>query len=247
MRKKNIYRFFCFVPHCVFCITCSIVLWIPSAFASDEDGHRDPFEVVNRPVFEFNMFLDRAILKPGAKAYAILTPKAIRRPLETFISQFSYPVSALNYVLQGDFKNAGTSVLRFGLNFTLTMGMGEVELNDMAYTHQKTVQTLADADIGSGPYLVLPFAGHNMVRGHAGNTADTTVKSVFTKQILNTPTLLVVQTLINRAQIMDASDNFEVTSLDFYATTRSIIMQLSDSYDKKDSLDAFADFDFSEK
>lgn len=243
-RKNYICRLPCYVKHYILGIICGLIF---SPAIANDDGHRDPFERVNRPIFEFNLFLDRAMLKPGAKAYVKLTPKAIRQPLEIFISQFSYPVSALNYVLQGDFKNAGTSMLRFGTNFVLTMGMGDINLHDAPYEHQKTVQTMAKADISSGPYLVLPVGGHNMVRGHVGNTVDTSVKSVFAKNVLNTPTLLVVQTLINRARIMDATDNFEATSLDFYSTARSISMQLSDSYDQKDNLDEFSDFDFSEK
>ncbi len=221
------------------------LLLLSPVFAND-DTIRDPFENFNRPIFEFNMFLDRAALKPFAKTYKYITPKSIQQPLETFVSQFSYPVSALNYALQGDFESAGYSLLKMSVNFILTLGMGDIDLHNIPYEHQTAEKTMAKSDIGSGPYVVIPLSGHNMARGHAGRLVDVQTQNVFANQYLNTPILFALQTVINRSKIMDAADNFEETSLDYYATVRSITMQRSDSYETNNRFDDLSDFDFSE-
>ncbi len=233
------------------------VVWcvlLTSSVRANDDEQRDPFEKFNRPAFAVNMFFDRMLLKPLAKTYRTVVPKSFRIPLENFISQFSYPVSAFNYVLQGDFKNAGNSVVRLSVNMILTMGMGHVPIGDTPYVPQNADSSMAQAGVGSGPYLVLPFLGNNMVRGYAGQIVDGKVQGTLTAKyispptfaVLQTPTFTLLQMLVGRAKILDASEEFEKTSLDYYATVRSVVIQRSDSYEETAPFDDFSDFDFSE-
>lgn len=215
---------------------------------ADTDAQRDPYEIYNRPVFEFNMFLDRAILKPVAKTYAKVTPKSIRSPLETILSQLAYPISAINYALSGEWNEAGRSIAKLGVNIILTFGTADIDIDGKPYTHKTFTQTLAQNKVASGNYIVLPIAGHNMARGHAGKAITMTTQTQYPKpSIISTPILAFIQTIVTRAKIMDASDSFEETSLDYYATVRSVTIQRSDSLGKTDALNDFQDFDFSEQ
>ena len=46
----------------------------------------DPIEPVNRAVFSFNMFVDRIVLEPVARAYRFVTPEAARRSVANFLA-----------------------------------------------------------------------------------------------------------------------------------------------------------------
>ena len=80
---------------------------------------QDPWESFNRGTFAFNKVFDKYLLAPLAKGYRIILPAEARRGVRNFFSNLREPWTSINAALQGDFKNSGTSILRFGLNTTI--------------------------------------------------------------------------------------------------------------------------------
>lgn len=79
---------------------------------------QDPFERYNRAAFTFNDSLDRAILKPVARAYQAVLPAFVQRGVGNFFGNLSDVSTAINDVLQGKPKLAAVHVGRFALNST---------------------------------------------------------------------------------------------------------------------------------
>ena len=82
----------------------------------------DPFEKVNRGVYEFNDTLDRYAMKPVATAYRDYTPKLVQEGVGNFFENLGYPTTIANQFLQGKFKAGGQDIARFLLNTTLGWG-----------------------------------------------------------------------------------------------------------------------------
>lgn len=127
---------------------------------------KDPWEPVNRVVFDANMKLDGWVVKPLAKGYQKVTPGPVERGVSNFFSNVGEVGNAINSVLQWKWRKAGNSSGRFLLNSTV----GVVGLFDVAkHTGLKELdgesfgQTLSYWGVGAGPYLVLPFLGSSTV------------------------------------------------------------------------------------
>jgi phospholipid-binding lipoprotein MlaA len=130
----------------------------------------DRFEGFNRGVYRFNDSIDRAALKPVAKAYKAVTPRFVRAGIGNMVSNIEYTSTILNQFLQGKPKQGLRDTGRFLLNTTLGVaGLFDVatavglEANDEDFG-----QTLAVWGVPSGPYLTLPFFGPSTVRDAPG-------------------------------------------------------------------------------
>ena len=134
----------------------------------------DPIEPVNRAIFSFNMFLDRYLLEPVARAYRFVTPEAARRSVANFLANLRSPVIFANDALQGERERAGITLGRFMINTTL----GVAGLFDPATSfgyprHDEDFgQTLGVWGVASGPYLMLPLLGPSNGRDTVGKVGD---------------------------------------------------------------------------
>jgi len=84
-----------------------------------EDGIPDPFELVNRAVFQFNDKLYFWVLKPVATVYKAAVPQGLRIWLRNFFYNLETPVRVANCLFQGKLREAGNETARFFLNTTL--------------------------------------------------------------------------------------------------------------------------------
>jgi phospholipid-binding lipoprotein MlaA len=130
----------------------------------------DRFEQFNRSVYRFNDSIDRAAVKPVAKAYKAVTPRFVRAGIGNMVNNIGYTSTILNQFLQGKAKTGLRDTGRFLLNTTLGIGglfdvataVG-LDANDEDFG-----QTLAVWGVPSGPYLTLPFFGPSTVRDAPG-------------------------------------------------------------------------------
>jgi phospholipid-binding lipoprotein MlaA len=126
----------------------------------------DRFEGFNRGVYKFNDTVDRATLKPAARAYKKVTPQWMRTGVGNFFANLEYPGVAINQFLQGKGKLGLRDTGRFLLNTVLGVGglfdvataVG-LEANDEDFG-----QTLAVWGVRSGPFITLPLLGPSTVR-----------------------------------------------------------------------------------
>lgn len=134
----------------------------------------DPLEPVNRAIFWFNDKLYFYLLKPVARGYRIV-PVPVRQSVSKFFSNIYTPVRFVNSTLQLKFRDAGTELLRFGINTTVgILGLFDPARN---YWHiqkkrEDFGQTLGHYGIGQGLYLVLPFFGPSSLRDGVGLFLD---------------------------------------------------------------------------
>ena len=79
---------------------------------------KDCFENLNRGTFALNQGLDKAILKPVAKAYRSL-PSPVKTGTNNVLVNLSSLITIPNNILQGELKTAGVNTGRFIVNTTV--------------------------------------------------------------------------------------------------------------------------------
>ncbi len=191
--------------------------------------NNDPYESFNRGVFEFNEVADSYLIRPVAKGYRYVTPQGIRDRVGNAASNLGEPLSMVNAFLQGDFTQGMVSFWRFTINTTVGIG----GIHDVATTaglknrDEDFGQTLAVWGVNSGPYLVLPIFGPSSGRDAFGTLADWFIDPV-TYAVDDTGTSFAIaggKALVAREQLLDPIDDIYASSLDPYASFRSIYQQ----------------------
>lgn len=146
----------------------------PSGVTAEDRVIPDPWEKFNRSMFAVNDVLDRFILAPAAIAYAVVTPKPLRRGIANALDNANSPVIIANDLLQLKFKRAGVAFARLAVNSTVGIG-GFLDVGSRIGLKQHTEdfgQTLGHWGVSTGPYLFLPLLGPTTVRDGVGAGAD---------------------------------------------------------------------------
>jgi len=131
-----------------------------------EETNIDPFEDINRVVFNISDSLDEAILRPTAEIYSEYTPLFIKDSVTNFFSNIAEIDTVINQLLQGKPKLAAQDSLRFLINTTIGVGGIFDVASRMGFErHDEDFgQTLGYWGIASGPYVFIPFVGPSTVR-----------------------------------------------------------------------------------
>ena len=141
----------------------------------------DPLEGWNRFWFHTNDWLLQNIVKPVHKGYAFVVPAPIRSGISTFAYNLAFPVRMINFLLQGEFAQAGVEFDRGLVNFMVSLGFADVasQSKPLYEYHPETAifdGTLAAWGVPDGPYFIIPFLGPSTVRGAAGLGGDLFMK-----------------------------------------------------------------------
>ena len=213
----------------------------------------DPWENLNRGTFAFNQKFDKYLLAPLAKGYRLILPTEIRTGVRNILSNLSEPWSSINSALQGDFKNTGSTLARFVINSTIgILGIFDVA-KEIGFEKQKEDfgQTLAVHGIGPGPYLMLPFLGPSTVRDALGKVTSLYADPITLALERNNKDEwiwigMALKGIDFREQNLEKIDNLNETSVDFYATLRSLYLERRNSMIRNqniDETDPFQEFD----
>jgi len=203
------------------------------------DQANDPAQPLNEAIFEFNMAIDRGLLRPIAKAYEFILPDLVRDGIRNVLRNLRTPVIAANDVLQGEFARAGDTLGRFAFNTSMGLGgifdvAGEAGVE---FHEEDFGQTLAVWGFEEGPYLMLPVLGPSNGRDLVGFIVDTGLDP-FQWWSYNSDTWIVenqgmvrgVATAVDtRSRNYQQLEDLEETSLDFYAAVRSLYRQQRNS------------------
>ena len=202
------------------------------------EDENDPLEGLNRGIFEFNRVLDGLLIKPVAQIYRGVLPQQAQDSVRSFLRNLRSPAILVNDVLQGDMDRAGTTISRFLVNTTLGIG-GLFDFAadhlDIPYHDEDFGQTLAVWGVGEGPYLVLPILGPSNPRDVVGVASEWFLDPInlyFTNVRDDdwVPWARAIPRGIDaRARSIDALDELERTSLDYYAAIRSLYRQSRDN------------------
>ena len=140
----------------------------------DAGDEYDPWEPMNANIFEFNLKVDRYVLKPVAKGYDFILPDVVQVGISNIFSNLRFAPRFLNNVFQGKVKGAGIEVGRFLINSTVGLG-GFFDLAkhiDLVTPDEDMGQTLGFYGVKPGPYLVLPLLPPFTVRDFFGYVGD---------------------------------------------------------------------------
>ena len=188
----------------------------------------DPYEPFNRAMLDFNLALDKAILRPVTSVYLEVVPDPLQTNVHNFLQNLRGPVIFANDLFQGELDRAGTALLRFTMNSTF----GILGINDFAAEvgiekHDEDFgQTLAIWEVDSGPYLVLPIFGPSSPRDGVGLLADTLIDPFTWLTPLEYRIGRSFGTAVDkRARNFDQINDLEKNSLDFYSAVRSLYRQ----------------------
>ena len=198
----------------------------------DEETN-DPLEPLNRTVYFVNSVLDAFILKPAAIAYRLILPEEIRNGVGNALRNLAAPITTLNHLLQGQGSRAGVTLVRFGLNSTVgVLGLVDVAKEMGFHTLETNFnETMAVWGVNTGPYLVLPIIGPSTFRGTLGLGVDyfTQPLNYFVNKDHHNQgigyAILGTEVVHQRNLVLEAIDDLEATSLDMYASLRSVHFQ----------------------
>lgn len=201
------------------------------AMAQEAQAANDPLEPMNRQIFGFDQRLDETILKPTAEAYNKVIPEPARNGVHNFLTNLNLPVVLANDVLQGDMDQAGKTFGRFGLNSTFGVGGIFDWATDagLPYRENDFGLTLASYGVSEGPYLVLPFLGPDPPRDAAGQVADVFLDPTYYIKIRShfwwSAGRYTLNVIDERARNVDSLEGIERSSVDLYASVRSLYRQ----------------------
>ena len=199
-----------------------------------EEDFNDPLEDTNRKIFEFNQFVDRNAIVPAAKAYRTALPDPVRGSVRDFLNNLREPLVFVNDTLQGQFESAAKTVGRFVINSTIGIG-GVVDVAGrwgIPFHEEDLGLTLGAWGIPEGPYIVVPVLGPSTPRDLGGQVAEG-FGDPWNLLVTGNPYTLYwipfvrggVSGIDQRSRYIETLADIERTSLDYYATIRSLYRQ----------------------
>ena len=191
----------------------------------------DPFESINRVSFNATLAVDKTIYHPVAVGYRRVLPTPVRTVVRNFLNNLDSPIIFTNDILQGEMDRAGVTLIRLGINTTLGLG----GLVDVAHRwgfirhYEDFGQTLAVYGVGEGPYLFVPLVGPGNPRDILGWGVDLAFDPLTYAQWRDKQLWQIGRAGVDfvdlRARNIETLDDVERTSLDFYASVRSLYRQ----------------------
>ena len=212
--------------------------------SSSQNTAGECFEGFSRAMFSFNHALDTAIYEPVAKGFRAL-PVPIRKGTGNVVSNLRSLLTLSNNILQGDFREAGTTAGRFVINSTVgIIGIWDPATASFGLEEQGKEdfgQTIGVWGANSGCYFVLPILGPTTVRDTAGLVGNLFLDPVYhvthNREIHNR---LIgndnysehnyyyyrgTGAIDFRSKNIESFDSLEKNSIDLYATVKSLYIQ----------------------
>ena len=131
---------------------------------------QDPYEKINRQVFEFNRSFDKTFLTPMAKTYQAIMPKMLSKCISHAFLNLEEINTIANDLLQLRLIYAAEDSWRFIINSTLGLGgcFDIAEKFDLEKRPQSFGTTLKTWGLSNGSYIVIPFLGASTTMNSPG-------------------------------------------------------------------------------
>ena len=197
---------------------------------------RDPWEPMNRSIYQFNDALDTAALKPAAQLYVRVLPSMVRTGVSNFMGNLGDVWSMANSAMQ--LKGQATVETFMRINVNTFLGLGGIldVASEMGIEKRREDfgQTLGYWGVQPGPYVVLPVFGPSTLRDALAFPVD--MQGNVTNSLADEATrngLLAVRLIDQRACLLKAVDAIKASSLDPYSFVRDAYLQKrrNDIYD----------------
>jgi phospholipid-binding lipoprotein MlaA len=203
------------------------------AARAEFDKTNDPFEPTNRKILDFNLFLDRILIKPVAKGYRWAVPEFGRNRMRDFLDNLGEPVIFINDSLQGEFSRANTTAGRFLFNSTFGIGGLWDQASKIGMEKQSGDfgQTLYSWGVPDGPYLVLPILGPSNPRDAIGLGVDSYMDPFWWGLTVHYGATSagfyrwIAKGIDERSRNIESFDEIQKNAIDLYAQLRSLWRQ----------------------
>ena len=161
---------------------------------------------------------------------------SLESPSKNLATTAKTPVSLANAILQLNRESMGNIIGKFLINMTFGLGglfdiAGTQEFGSIPTVEEDFGQTLATWGVPDGPYVMLPIFGPSSVRDSLGIGVDAITNPLSFAYRMNGIGLEarlsgpVVRGVSTREKYLDYVDEMKASSLDWYATMRSLYRQ----------------------
>lgn len=209
---------------------CAVLTLAACGPAPAPQGINDPHETENRAMHQFNIAVDRTVLKPVAEALG-----AGNGPISTGIGNFAdnlgTPGDVVNNVLQLRLGRATHNTLRFTLNTVAGLGGIFDPATALGVPAKETDfgETLHVWGVGEGAYMELPLFGPSTRRDALGTVVDVVLDPL--NYVIPTPesyvgtAAKVASKVGDRGRYSETIDSILYESADSYLQARLLYLQ----------------------
>jgi len=191
-------------------------------------SREDPFEPMNRALYEFHDTVDTAVVKPVARAYIDVVPEFLRTGVSNVFNNVEDLISAVNDLLQGKLDKLDDDLGRVLLNTAFGLG-GIFDLASMVGIERGNEdfgQTFGAWGLPQGPYLFVPFFGPTTARDGTGAIVRVMVGPVgYIGDVPLRNSLYGLGAVDIRAQALSAGAIVDTAALDRYLFIRNAYLQ----------------------
>jgi len=193
---------------------------------AEQRAESDPWEPLNRTLFDVNTAIDKVTLKPIAKGYQAIIPSPVRTGVSNFYRNLTTPGSVVNNLLQGKPKRGLSELTRFVFNSTMGLG-GILDVATAAGLEDYSEdigQTVAVWGVPAGPYVMLPLRGPSTLRDALLFPIDARTPLYYYDNTSVRDKLQVLRIIDLRSRLL-VTEKFLEDSKDPYITLRESYLQ----------------------
>lgn len=210
------------------------LIFIGNVYAADDeepvlDTKKDPYEPFNRVMYNFNDFLDNAVLKPVATFYNKVMPKPLNKGIKNVYNNIDTIPTVINDALQGNAYQTASDSWRLIINSTAgVLGFFDVATDiGLDPNTEDFGLTLARWGYTDSNYLVLPFFGPSTPRDAIGLPVDYYAFSIYPyiKPPIRRYEIYGLGVVARRADLLSYQNVMEQAAIDKYAFLRDAYMQ----------------------
>jgi phospholipid-binding lipoprotein MlaA len=204
---------------------------VPADFV-DATAVYDPWEGMNRRIYNFNYNFDQYVFLPVVYGWELVMPQFARTGVHNFFNNFRDIRTLFNSILQLAPDKAAQSAGRVLVNSTVgLLGFVDVATKlEFPRPVEDFGQTLGHWGVPTGPYLVLPILGPSSLRDGIGLIPDYLVLTEVQGEVLSSPlraTIFLFDAVDTRAflpfRYYETGSAFEYETLRWlYSTKREL-------------------------
>ena len=207
---------------------CCVALALQGCASVPQPDARDPWESMNRRVYNFNEVLDNVAIKPAAKAYVAVLPSPVRTGIHNFLGNLGDVWTMANSAMQLKGQATAETLMRITVNTEFGLGGVLDVATEMRLEKRKEDfgQTLGYWGVKPGPYVVLPVLGPSTLRDTLATPLDIQGNAV--QQVTDTATrnvLSFIGVLDTRSSLLQTVDVVKAAALDPYTFVRDGYLQ----------------------
>ena len=158
---------------------------------------QDKYENFNRKMFDFNLKMNRIVIRPIHIVWCSIMPKYGMDRIQCATKNIEYPIRLVSSLIQRDFCAVKCETIRFLTNTTI--GLGGIfdpakKIFKLQCCQENMEQALAKCKVKSGSYLVMPVINSTTPRDIIGRILDSALNPT---SYIATPAFVAIKAMIS--------------------------------------------------